>query len=57
MVIMEPDFSIKLVEIVSDSKRGILLNNANVIASSMVDLPEPVGPVIANNPACERGGD
>jgi len=54
---MEPDFSIKLVEIVSDSKRGILLNSARVMASSIVDFPEPVGPVMANNPALERGGD
>src|SRR5687768_4710217 len=54
---MEPDFSIKFFEIVSDSKRGILLNNAKVMASSIVDLPDPVGPVIANNPAWESGGD
>ncbi len=46
---MEPDFSIKFLEMVSDSKRGILLNNAKVMASSIVDLPDAVGPVIANS--------
>ena len=32
------------------SKRGVRPNKAKLMASSRVLLPEPVGPVIANNP-------
>ena len=53
-VITDPKFSI-VDFVIALLNLGILLNKASVITSNKLDLPEPVGPVIAKIPALLSG--